>query len=52
MPIEAGALVGHRPATVVDAATDKVEAYDIGAELGEGHAAGGGGDERAAFDDS
>ena len=40
------------PAAVVQAAADRVEADDVGAELGQRHAAQRRGDERRAFDDA
>ena len=51
VPVEAGAVGGERPAPVVDAAADAVEADDIGPQLGQRHATRRCGDEGGALDD-
>ena len=49
-PVEADAVVGDRPALVVEAAADGVEADDVGAELREREPAERRGDERRPLD--
>ncbi len=51
-PIDRAAVLGDRPAVVVEPALDVVEADHVGAQLGERHPAQRGGDERRAFDDA
>ena len=50
VPVQAAALGVDGPAAIVEAAADQVETDDVGAELGQGHAARRRGDEGAAFD--
>jgi hypothetical protein len=51
-PEQASALLGHRPAPVVEAAADAIEADHVRAHLREGHARERRGDEGRPFDDS
>src|SRR4029079_14229298 len=49
-PVETDAVVGDRPALVVETTADGVEADDVGAELSEGESAERSGDERRSLD--
>ena len=51
-PVDRAAILRDRPAVVVEAALDMVETDDVGAQLGERHAAQGGRNESRAFDDA